>query len=196
MVNPVREVVCCNNQSTRESWLNKYGQFTRVYQKKTRAPQHEIISSTSVINHICQNEDMSKSNTATAISQQHLVDRAMTGEFAPMRFSLESQEPYCHGWSGQPGGRGLWGEVWTCARVTQSGVRHWQDKHTPSHPSPSSHKHTCQQWCGNSRPPCWQTGIHVSCRQSVRQSRRPWGQKEQESKVIPCKNLRETISSH
>lgn len=49
--------------------------------KKKRAPQYEIISSTSVINHICQNEDMSKTNTATAISQQHVVDRAMTGEW-------------------------------------------------------------------------------------------------------------------
>lgn len=123
MVNPVREVEGCNTQSTRESLLNDYWQFQKS------APQHEIIPRTAVINRICQNEDiMDKNKAATATSQQHVVHRVMIGEWtvSPMRVSLESQEPYCHGWRGQPGGRGLWGEVWTCARVNQSGVRHWQ----------------------------------------------------------------------
>lgn len=113
--------------------------------------------------------------------------------------SNENQKPYCHGWLGQPGGRGLWDEVWTCARVNQSGVRHWQyisylHSIKMMKSSVGSQKRTCQQWCGNSRRPCWQTCVHESCRHQVSWSRRPWGKVEKQQRREGDNNARVCFS--
>lgn len=72
------------------------------------ATQHEIVSWSCVINRNCQ---------------------AVTCSI----WSFQSESPYCHGWRGQPGGRGLWDEVLTYARVNQSGVRHTEKSSTNLH---------------------------------------------------------------